>query len=191
MFSTILNNMLYIQWGVVISASLVAAICDMRSRRIPNILTMPLFVTGILMAAITRGLPGALESLGSTVILALPFILLYAFAGGGAGDAKLMGAIGAWLGITHGLVVLATVSIIGGIIGLIYAAFHKQLRPVLRRFHSLSIMALTYIRFNKGKGMAGLGAATVSTDQMLYMPYGLAIFCGVFVAAIGAFAWPL
>ena len=82
-----------IQWGVIISASLVAASCDMRSRRIPNTLTFPLFLCGLVWALVHGGLSGLGEAFGACFILALPYILLFVFANGGAGDAKLMGAI--------------------------------------------------------------------------------------------------
>ena len=44
-----------IQWGVVIGASLIAAVLDLRARRIPNLLCGPLFITGLIWAAWQEG----------------------------------------------------------------------------------------------------------------------------------------
>ena len=47
--------------------------------------------------------------------------MLFVFAGGGAGDAKMMGALGAWLGLANGVVALVAVALSGAVIGLGYA----------------------------------------------------------------------
>ena len=88
-----------IQWGIVIGASLVAAVFDARRNRIPNVLTIPLLLLGVTSSIFFGGLSGLAQSVGACILLALPFVLLFIFANGGAGDAKLMGAIGAWIGL--------------------------------------------------------------------------------------------
>lgn len=98
-----------VPWAVVVAASLVAAMTDIASRRIPNILTGPLLLGGVVWAAWTAGPSGLADSISACVLLALPYVLLFLFAGGGAGDAKLMGAVGAWLGMVNGLIVLSCV----------------------------------------------------------------------------------
>jgi prepilin signal peptidase PulO-like enzyme (type II secretory pathway) len=85
------------QWGVVFGTSLAAAIFDLRSKRIPNALTIPLLVAGLVWATWIGGLSGLGNAAAACFLLALPYVFLFLFAKGGAGDAKLMGAIGAWL----------------------------------------------------------------------------------------------
>jgi len=102
-----------IQWGAVISASLAAAVIDVKYRRIPNLLCGLLFLTGLLWSLGNNGVKGLAEALAAAVILSLPFIVLFIFAGGGAGDAKLTGAIGAWLSIKESVVTLACICIVG------------------------------------------------------------------------------
>ena len=92
-----MSNVTVVQWAVAAGAALTAAVIDVRQRRIPNALTLPLLVMGLLYALMYKGLGGAAESMIACVAVALPYVLLFAFAGGGAGDAKMMGAIGAWL----------------------------------------------------------------------------------------------
>ena len=82
-------------------AMLVAAIAagmDLRTRRIPNWLTLPALVAGVALNAVLSGWPGLkLSLLGAGLGLAalLPFFLLRSLGGG---DWKLAGALGASLG---------------------------------------------------------------------------------------------
>ena len=127
------SNVTVAQWGVVLGASLAAAIWDLRSRRIPNALTLPLVVTGLLYGLLAGGLSGLGQAAAACVVVALPYILLFVFAGGGAGDAKMMGALGAWLGLAAGAVVLGTVAATGVVLGLLNLATKRQLAAGLCR----------------------------------------------------------
>jgi prepilin peptidase CpaA len=83
----------------------------MRIRRIPNLLTAPFFVGGLCFAACLGGFAGLEESIGGCVLTAAPYLILFLWAGGGAGDAKMMGAIGAWVGLAGGAIVLLCVAL--------------------------------------------------------------------------------
>jgi prepilin peptidase CpaA len=79
------------------SASL-AAILDLRSRRIPNWLTAGTLLTGVLLNVWLTGLGGGLAALAGAALglgLLLPF---YAVRAMGAGDVKLLAAIGSLMG---------------------------------------------------------------------------------------------
>ena len=102
------HSVVPVQWGVVLCVSLIGAITDLRSGRIPNFLTMPILLAGATWAVWLCGPAGLADALLGCLLLATPYVLLFVFAGGGAGDAKLMGAIGAWLGVVNGLVALAS-----------------------------------------------------------------------------------
>ena len=181
------HPMLYLQWGAVIGTSLVAAFIDIRTRRIPNLLTIPSLVAGVVCAALIGGFAGLLDSVFGCLLLATPFVLLFVFAGGGAGDAKLMGALGAWLGIANGLVALVAVLAAGVVIGLGYALSKKSLTPVLRRVGAMSS------QWFLGALLTGRvrpqGASSSEREEMLAMPYGVSIFSGVTLAATTVMIW--
>jgi Flp pilus assembly protein protease CpaA len=128
------------QWGVVVGASLVAAVVDIRSRRVPNWLTVPLLVSGFVVSGVVGGAGGLVSALGACFVLALPYVVLFLVGGGGAGDAKMMGAVGAWLGLEAGAVVLVCVAGIGGLLGLFRMVAHRDRR---RLFGNL--MASLYV----------------------------------------------
>lgn len=100
---------------VALIAVLITAIwTDLRSSRIPNSLT---FSTMILALAAHASLGGTQEALFGLAGLATGlglFLALYVFAGIGAGDVKLMGAVGAMVGPSGALLSGALAILVGG-----------------------------------------------------------------------------
>ncbi len=76
----------------------VALVWDVKSRRIPNGLNLVGLILGLAFQTYHRGWDGLLFSLaGFGTGFGILFIL-WIIGGGGGGDVKLMGAVGAWLG---------------------------------------------------------------------------------------------
>jgi len=176
-----------VQWGAVLGASLAAAVLDARSRRIPNWLTGTLLGSGLVHAGFVGGAAGLLDATAACLMLALPYVLLFALAGGGAGDAKLMGAIGAWLGMIYGTAALVAVCLAGVVLGLAYAASARRLGTVGASISSLARAAI-YPLFGHGS-LRDLPQLMPEVQGVQTMPYGLAILAGVVVTAAGAFLW--
>ena len=175
-----------IQWGVVIGASLLAAVFDLRTRRIPNAITGPLLLTGLVQAVWIGGLAGLADSVGACVVLALPYIVMFLFAYGGAGDAKFMGAAGAWLGLKQGVIALFCVAAAGVVIAVARAIARKRLRFVMGNiFVSVCTFLLT------GHGMAQNKPGQTGPDETgaLIIPYGVAMFAGVCVGGLFVLLW--
>ena len=175
-----------LQWGVVISVSLLAAVVDVAWRRIPNLLVGPIWVGGLVWAAWVGGPPALGDAFVAGVMLAAPYILLFLFAGGGAGDAKLMGAIGAWLGLVNGTVALCCVSLAGVVLGIAFALAKKRLRTVGANLAGAR-WRLLLLAF--GPDRWSLVRDPLVDSGMLKIPYGLAIFAGVCAAATGVLLW--
>ncbi len=95
--------------------TLAAAIWDMRFRRIPNKMTLPMFVLGLIFQIVFNGWSGDASLSGAGLLSALlafligfgTLFLLWMIGGGGGGDVKLMGALSVWLGFQLTLRVLA------------------------------------------------------------------------------------
>jgi len=100
-------------WILLIAAGIVATITDLRTMLIPNWLTLPLLVAGLTYSGIVAGMPGVVDSLKGAGMAGGVFLAAYAFARGGAGDAKLMMAFGSWLGFQSATVLLLSVAIVG------------------------------------------------------------------------------
>jgi len=175
-----------IQWGVVIGASLLAAIFDLRTRRIPNAITGPLVLAGLVQATWIGGLAGLIDSVEACVVLALPYVVMFLFAHGGAGDAKFMGAVGAWLGLKQGVIALFCVAAAGVVIAVAKAIARKRLRFVLG---NIFVAVCTFL-------LTGHGAAQDKPDQAgseqagsFIVPYGVAIFAGVCAGGLFILLW--
>ena len=92
-----------------------AALWDHRYRRIPNALTVPVFVAGWIYQAAFYGWSGLGHgALGFALGFGMLFILWV--IGGGGGDVKLMGALSVWLGfhLTLLVVILSTILVVAG-----------------------------------------------------------------------------
>lgn len=91
--------------------TLFAAIQDIRFRRIPNWLNVTALLLGLAYQLGFHGVPGLLDA-GSGFALGFgTLFVLWMLGGGGAGDVKLLGALGVWLGFrsTFQVIVLSTV----------------------------------------------------------------------------------
>lgn len=174
-----------VQWSVVLAACAVATFYDVSRRKIPNLLTAPLLLTGLLWSTWAAGSAGLADSAAACLLLAAPYVALFVFAGGGAGDAKLMGAIGAWLGVWNGLVVLFCVSLAAIALGMVYALARKRMRET-----GVNIMTISYRFLLKVLGLKG-ASSFEPRSPLQTMPYALAISAGTLIAATGIVVWRL
>lgn len=102
---------------ILLLAIAFAVVWDLKTQKIPNLLTYPMILTGMVMHGISGGWIGIADSaLGMIMGIAI-FIIPYLMGGMGAGDSKLMGGVGAILG-APAVVVAAVLSIL---FGLLYA----------------------------------------------------------------------
>jgi prepilin peptidase CpaA len=173
------------QWGVAVAASLAAAISDLRSGRIPNLLTGPLLLAGLAWALWVGGGTGLALAVAGAFLLALPFLVLFAVAGGGAGDAKLMGAIGAWLGPVSGVLALLCVVLAGAGFGLVLATRRQRHGLALERVGWMIVALVHLFRGQRNHTTRSF----LSGEDMQAMPYGVAIFAGVCLGAAVMLLW--
>jgi prepilin peptidase CpaA len=103
--------------GLLAFGMLIAGIMDLKTKRIPNLLTFPMMSFGFVYHGTINGLSGMGFSAAGVGVGIGVFLIPYVMGGMGAGDAKLMGAAGAFLG-AKGTVIAAVMSVL---IGLIYA----------------------------------------------------------------------
>jgi len=169
-------------WCIVILASLVAAVIDVRHAVIPNRITIPLFIGGLIFSLWTGGNAALIGSITASLLIALPFIILFVLAGGGAGDAKLMGAVGAWLGWNQSICVLLAVMISGVILAIIVAAVKGTLPKVCSRI--LASFSLVLISISGRTRLDRKHYLPANDHTSTRMPYGPAIFAGICIAAL-------
>lgn len=158
-------------WALVLVLG-IAVYTDWRWHRIYNWLTMPAFLIGLILSFVFGGVPGMLSSLQGAGVAFAVFLFLYLFAKMGAGDLKLMVAIGAWIGYPLIMSALINVALAGGLIALAFTLRYGALRSVLRNLYYF-ILGL----FTPGMKPEHL----IAQSAMPPFPYGVAIALGTFV----------
>jgi len=116
---------------VVVVGTGLAAVIDLRTRRIPNALTGALLVIGVAIAATKLGpvnLGGALLGCALGLAFMLPGHL---FGATGAGDVKLFAAAGALLGPATTVQAFLYTAIAGGVLALVIAIRRRRLQRTL------------------------------------------------------------
>ena len=151
-----------------------ACLSDLRTRRIPNALTFSAAACGLLFHLITGGSTAAAWSLGGCLLGAALFFPMFALRGMGAGDVKLLAAVGAWLGPGQVAVVALVTSIAGGVLGLLVAIGYGYLWTALSNLW----MLLTHWRVT---GIRPLENVTLQGTRGPRLAYALPIAIGTVV----------
>ncbi|MBX3350916.1 MAG: prepilin peptidase [Nitrospira sp.] len=164
------------QYTIALMPLLMTAIyTDLRWSRIPNWLTFPAIGMGLFLQAWIGGLDGALYSLAGVGAGLGLFVLPYACRAIGAGDVKLMAAIGSIIG-PAGAFSVATLSVLaGGLYALGAMTYQWGIAATSRK-----LAFATY-------GAVVTGGATGVGDLQLpfKLRYGLAIAAGTLLFLLG------
>jgi prepilin peptidase CpaA len=151
-----------------------ACLSDLRTRRIPNVLTISAAAGALVFHLATGGWSAAGWSLAGLFLGALLFFPMFVLRGMGAGDVKLLAAIGAWLGPGQVAAVALTTSIVGGVIAVIVALAHGYLRKALTNIY----LVLVHWRI---AGVRPLPAVTLERASGPRLAYALPIAIGTVV----------
>lgn len=119
-------------WGCFLLLA-AAFVTDIRTMKIPNLITLPGLVSGVLFHVLTGGWNGIGDAIkGAVVGFGLMFIL-YLLRAVGGGDVKLFAGIGAWTGISFTLSVMMYSILAAGCIGLFILLCRREMLLRLRR----------------------------------------------------------
>ena len=160
--------------SVIASVALVGlllAACwfDVRTRRIPNALT----VAGLVAVLVLRAFLGAgavLEGVAAAGVAMLVALPPFALGMLGGGDAKLLAAVGGFMGLDHVVGALLAIAVLGGGLAVVEAIRQRALPQVIANTFGFAKQWLLLGRF-------GL-APTIDSPRALTLPYGVAIAAG-------------
>jgi prepilin peptidase CpaA len=152
---------------------LVAAATDVRTRRIPNWLTLSGVCGGLLANWLVGGLSGLKTSAEGLLLGFGVYFALYCLRAMGAGDVKLMAAVGAIVGPQEWFSVFIATAIAGGVLALALIIGRGRVRETLRNTFFIA-GELVHFRapFNRRKDL------DVKDPRALTMPHGVAIAAG-------------
>jgi prepilin peptidase CpaA len=116
---------------------LIAAFCDLRSREIPNWLTLGGIVSGLCLHSYLTGWSGLQFSASGLGVAALVFLPFWWMRWLGGGDMKLMAAVGALTGWSNLIVIFVFDAMFGGVVALIAVITRGRSR---RTIHNIGRM---------------------------------------------------
>jgi len=159
---------------VVILVAGVASWSDIRTGRIPNLLTFGAAAAGLAYLFASNGWSGLAEAIEGWAVGVLLFAPFFALGGLGAGDVKLLGALGAWIGPRETLWVALYASMAGGVMALIVALATGYLRRAVANLR----MLITYWRV---VGIRPLPELTLAGGHAPSLPYAVPMAAGLLV----------
>ena len=170
----IYNSLQYITYGWFIISLMTVSYTDLYYRKIPNYLTFSTVILALFTYAIIGGLEGFLFSFYGLTIGFIIFLVPYLLGGMGAGDVKLMCAVGSVLGTSHIVASLIFIALIGGVISIIKIIQRKNKKQVLINITNMFLFASTNQKGSLFK---------IEKDKLKQegIPFGIAISGGVFL----------
>jgi prepilin peptidase CpaA len=159
---------------VCLGIAAVACGWDLRTRRIPQVLTLGGALAGFVFHVLNGGWDAGVASAAGWAIGIAVFFLPFALGGLGAGDVKLLGAIGAWLGPMNALWVGLYAGAAGGILAIIVALTKGYLFQAVGNVGVL----LAYWRLN---GVRPLPEITLERSRGPRLAYAVPILAGTMV----------
>ncbi|HEY4932997.1 MAG TPA: A24 family peptidase [Terriglobales bacterium] len=157
--------------SIALALSVAAAAIDVKQRRIPNWLTYPGIISGLVLRSLLLGWKGTASALAGCALAGGIFLLFYAVRAMGAGDVKLVASLGSLLGPSDAVVMLLATAICGGVMAIVYAVYRKRARVT---FVNLGAA----LQFHAVSGLRAHPELNLDNPVALRMPYGLAIAAG-------------
>jgi prepilin peptidase CpaA len=171
--------------GLFMAGALAVAVLgagtDVASRRIPNRLTYPAMLAGIAGHSVFEGWHGLGSALAGGLIVGGIFLIFFLVHAMGAGDVKLITAVGCFAGSTYALQIVLFSAIAGGVLALGIALWKRRLRAVLHN-------VLELIRFHAVEHSGVHPTLNLSNPQAIRLPYGVAIAMGVLFSVLAFYS---
>jgi prepilin peptidase CpaA len=152
---------------LTLAGCLIASYCDVRTRRIPNLLTGPMVLVALAVHAL-QGLGPLLTCVVVLAVMTLAGALVYSRGGIGAGDIKLAIAGSAMVSYPLCVPFLLYTAIAGGVLALVFLAVRANGRAVLSRAVYMTLA----------------GAPGIATDKREKLPYAVAFAIGAILIAL-------
>lgn len=161
--------------GAILGIGLAACATDIKSRRIPNVLTFGAAGAALIYQFVTGGTAGLQSAALGWVVGTAAFMPFFLLGGMGAGDVKLLAALGAWMGPGGAIWLAIYASLAGGVLAIGVALANGYLRTAATNVRNL----LTFWALVGPRPMPELTLDHKSTAPRL--AYAIPIFVGSLV----------
>jgi prepilin peptidase CpaA len=180
--SSLFSESVGMAWLCMILVTAGAAIVDLRRFKVPNRVTIPLAVCGVMYHTILSGYEGLGFSVAGLAVGYLLLMLFFLIGAMGAGDVKLLAGVGAWLGASNTFLICLVACLAAGIYSLVVFALQGRLAQLA------SLVRMYYLQIRNFTRYIG---AEESVDVVVQdenrrwkvIPFALMIAIGVLVVA--------
>ena len=155
---------------------------DVRERRIPNRLTYPAALVGLVANLALHGWKGLLLALAGGLFFGGLFFMFYVLRTMGAGDVKLAAALGFIVGLEASVQVMLATAISGGIFAIVQMIRARRIGQTLR--NTISVAG-----HHARHGMQMHPEVNLDNPKAMRMPYGLAFAGGTIYWAVSSWLW--
>lgn len=166
--------LLFSLWLVALCAT------DLRSRRLPNALTLGGAAVALVLHAMAGGGLGVVDALEGGLVCAALLFLPFLLGAAGGGDVKMLFAVGCFFGSRRAIGALFWISIAGLALALVFLVFGRVDRSRLVHY-ARCVFDWRYDR------KAGRVALPQKSSEKARVPFGLAIAAGAWMELL----WPL
>ena len=166
--------------AVMLLIAAIAAYTDIRGRYVPNWLVLPAIPVGLALNISASGWDGLISSGLGILICGGVFFAMFVLGGMGAGDVKLMAAIGALAGWPGAVYVLVYTVISGGVIAIGALVVRGRLFGTIKNMFKLS----TFREAKKASDDPNSVEAAEIEKNHAFIPYAPAVLVGVVLALL-------
>lgn len=160
--------------------SAVGAVWDVASHRVPNELSYSGILFGLVLRTALLGWRGAGTALLGGLIGGGIFFLLYLVRAMGAGDVKLMAAVGCIAGSTPIVQIVTACALIGGVMAVALMIYRKRTGRTMRNVGEL-------LRFRLTHAVEAHPRLNIDNPDSVRLPYAVAIAGGALYPLVTMF----
>lgn len=158
----------------MLAAVSMAAALDIHKRIIPNWLTLPLWPLGLILGAWVSGIEGFTAAVSACLLGLSVGVVFWLLGWFGGGDAKLVAAIGAIVGIHHIAVFLTAIAVAGGVTSVLVLLWQGGAGKAWQRWKATFYTSLA------GRKLNYIGPD--SQELQIRFPYAVPIAIGCLMA---------
>lgn len=158
----------------------VGAVWDVASRRVPNKISYGGIVVGLALRTALLGWRGLGTALLGGLIGGGVFFLLYLVRAMGAGDVKLMAAVGCITGATSIVQIVIACALAGGVMALAVMLYRKRTGTTMRNVGKLLRFRLTHVTEVHP-------SLNIDNPDSVRLPYAVAIAAGALYPLVASF----